>query len=156
MCRTCDRVRQLTRRRWPPLNYDDLNHQNIQKFPPSPTALHRKTITNTAILRTTIAALIFAIFYFYFYIRCIHHHRPSSSRHCKTGPAEIRPSRPSFIFANKKTHKFFCDCISAGVRSHRPHTLKKLQLVQGQGYILAKWAREREWICDVREIFRAR
>lgn len=166
-----DRVRQLTRRRWPPLNCDDLNHQNIQKFPPH---LQRCTAcsvqnhpTNTSIPAShTINAPIFAIFYFYFYIRCIHHHRPRhrqetlQNRSRRNSPPLAHHSFSRIKKNPAHTHTLLCDCI--GVRSQQPHSQKKkkLQLAQGQGYILAKWVspreRERVNLRCVREIFRAR
>lgn len=129
-----DRVRQLTRRRWPPLNCDDLNHQNIQKFPPH---LQRCTAcsvqnhpTNTSIPAShTINAPIFAIFYFYFYIRCIHHHRPRhrqetlQNRSRRNSPPLAHHSFSRIKKNPAHTHTLLCDCI--GVRSQQLHSQKK-------------------------------
>lgn len=126
-----------------------LRRPQSPKHPKIPPHLQRCTAnsvqnhpTNTSIPAShTINAPIFAIFYFYFYIRCIHHHRPRHRQETLQNRSR-RNSPPlahhSFSRIKKKpAHTLLCDCI--GVRSQQPHSQKKkLQLVQGQGYILAK------------------
>lgn len=150
-----DRVRQLTRRRWPPLNYDDLNHQNIQIFP-----LQRCTANSVQNHHTNTNDHFCDLLFLF-----LHSLHPSSSpvivkKRCKTGPAEIRPLSPIIHFREQKkkarTYTFpwlYWCTIAATTLSKKTATCPRSGIHFGE---MSEPARERVNLRCVREIFRAR